>query len=156
MIPAVGFFNSTISTIMRTTTQILPGIKAIGWVDCRHLPRRVDLSAICGMSVVVLTDIHPIEFFDEPQCECKTKKDGAGYEDTATLKFLTSQKLPRSASLGFVVTDVNGQSYLIGSLEAPQPQVECNQHTGIPSGDAAGYAYEIKHVSIKSMVPCVI
>lgn len=156
MIPAVGFFNSTISTIMRTTTQILPGIKAIGWVDCRHLPRRVDLSAICGMSVVVLTDIHPIEFFDEPQCECKTKKDGAGYEDTATLKFLTSQKLPRSASLGFVVTDVNGQSYLIGSLEAPQPQVECNQQTGIPSGDAAGYAYEIKHVSIKSMVPCVI
>ena len=156
MISAVGFFNSTISTIMRTTTQILPGIKAIGWVDCRHLPRRVDLSAICGMSGVVLTDIHPIEFFDEPQCECKTKKDGAGYEDTATLKFLTSQKLPRSASLGFVVTDVNGQSYLIGSLEAPQPQVECNQQTGIPSGDAAGYAYEIKHVSIKSMVPCVI
>ena len=156
MIPAVGFFNSTISTIMRTTTQILPGIKAIGWVDCRHLPRRVDLSAICGMSGVVLTDIHPIEFFDEPQCECKTKKDGAGYEDTATLKFLTSQKLPRSASLGFVVTDVNGQSYLIGSLEAPQPQVECNQQTGIPSGDAAGYEYEIKHVSIRSMVPCVI
>lgn len=156
MIPAVGFFNSTISTIMRTTTQILPGIKAIGWVDCRHLPRRVDLSAICGMTVAVLTDVHPIPFFDEPTCECKTKKDGAGYEDTATLKFLTSQKLPRSASLGFVVTDVNGQSYLIGSLEAPQPQVECNQHTGIPSGDAAGYEYEIKHVSIKSMVPCVI
>lgn len=141
---------------MRTSTQILPGIKAIGWVDCRHLPRRVDLSAICGMTVAVLTDIHPIEFFGEPQCECKTKKDGAGYEDTATLQFLTSQKLPRSASLGFVVTDVNGKSYLIGSLEAPQPQVECSQQTGIPSGDAAGYEYEIKHVSIKSMVPCVI
>ena len=141
---------------MRTSIQILPGIKAIGWVDCRRLPANVALSAICGMQVVVLTDIHPIAFFDEPTCECKTKKDGGGYEDTATLKFLTSQKLPRSASLGFVVTDVNGQSYLIGSLEAPQPQVECNQQTGIPSGDAAGYAYEIKHVSIKSMVPCVI
>lgn len=141
---------------MRTSTQILPGIKAIGWVDCRHLPRRVDLSAICGMSVAVLTDIHPIEFFGEPQCECKTKKDGAGYEDTATLKFLTSQKLPRSASLGFVVTDVNGKSFLIGSLEAPHPQVECNQQTGIPSGDAAGYEYEIRHVAIKSMVPCLI
>ena len=141
---------------MRTSTQILTGIKAIGWLDCRALPKRVDLSAISGMPVAILTDIHPIPFFDEPTCECKTKKDGAGYEDTATLKFLTSQKLPRSASLGFVVTDVNGQSYLIGSLEAPQPQVECNQQTGIPSGDAAGYEYEIKHVSIRSMVPCVI
>ena len=112
---------------MKTSTQILPGIKAVGWVDCRHLPKRVDLSAICGMQVVILTDIHPIQFFDEPTCECKTKKDGAGY-----------------------------RSFLIGSLEAPRPAVECEQRSGVPSGDAAGYSYEIKHVAIKSMVPCVI
>ena len=141
---------------MKTSTQILPGIKAIGWIDCRHLPRRVDLSAICGMTVAVLTDVHPIPFFDEPTCECKTKKDGAGYEDTATLKFLTSKQLPRGAALGFVVTDVNGNSYLIGSREHPLPIVEPTRQTGIPSGDAAGYEYEIKHVSIRSMVPCVI
>lgn len=61
---------------MKTSTQILPGIKALGWLDCRALPKRVDLSAICGMPVAILTDIHPIPFFDEPTCECKTKKDG--------------------------------------------------------------------------------
>ena len=141
---------------MKTSTQILPGIKALGWVDCRHLPKRVDLSAICGMQVAILTDIHQIPFFDEPTCECKTKKDGAGYEDTATLKFLTSKQLPLSVPLGFVVTDVNDKSFLIGSLEAPRPAVECEQRSGVPSGDAAGYSYEIKHVAIKSMVPCVI
>lgn len=141
---------------MRTSTQILPGIKAVGWVDCRHLPRHVDLSAICGMSVAVLTDVHPIPFFNEPTCECQIKKDGAGYEDTATLKFLTSKQLPQGVALGFIVTDVNGKSYLIGSLEHPHPIVESQQRTGIPSGDVAGYAYEIKHVAIKSMVPCVI
>lgn len=141
---------------MKTSTQILPGIKAIGWLDCRHLPRRVDLSGICGMPVAILTDIHPIPFFDEPTCECKTKKDGGGYEDTATLKFLTDRKLPRGAAFGFVVTDVNDNSFLIGSLESPCPLVECEQRTGLPSGDAAGFSYEIKHVSIKSMVPCVI
>lgn len=141
---------------MRTTIQILPGIKAIGWVDCRLLPKRVDLSAICGMTIAVLTDIHPIPFFDEPTCECQHKKDSAGYQDTATLKFLTDKELPRSATLGFVVTDVNDKSFLIGSLEAPRPQVECHQLTSVPSGDAAGYSYEIKHVALKSMVPCVI
>ena len=141
---------------MRTSTQILPGIKAIGWVDCRHLPRRVDLSAICGVPVPILTDIHPIPFFDEPTCECQTKKDGVGYEDTATLKFLTGSELPRSACLGFVVTDVNGNSYLLGSLEAPHPKVESEHRSGKPSGDPAGFYYEIKHVSIKSMVPCII
>ena len=60
-------------------------------------------------------------------------------EDTATLKFLTDRKLPRGAVLGFVVTDVNDKSFLIGSLETPRPIIECEQRTGIPSGDAAGY-----------------
>ena len=99
---------------MRTSTQILPGIMAIGWVDCRHLPKRVDLSAICRMPVAILTDIHPIPFFDEPTCECRTKKDGGGYEDTATLKLLTGTELQRYTTSGFVVTDVNGNSYLLG------------------------------------------
>ena len=141
---------------MNTSTQILPGIMAIGWVDCRHLPKRVDLSAICRVPVAILTDIHPIPFFDEPTCECQTKKDGGGYEDTATLKFLTGTELPRSATLGFVVTDVNGNSYLLGSLESPRPVVECEHRTGLPSGDSAGFSYEVKHVAIKSMVPCII
>ncbi len=141
---------------MKTSTQILPGVKAIGWVDCRHLPKRVDLAGICGMPVAILTTIHPVEFFDEPQCECQTKKDGAGYEDTATLKFLTGAELPRSTNLGFVVTDVNDKSYLIGSKERPVPIPEKTHRLGLPDGDAAGFLYEVKHISIKSMVPCLI
>lgn len=141
---------------MRTSTQILPGIKAIGWIDCRYLPRHVDLTAICGAMVPVLTDVHPIPFFGEPTCECQTRREGAGMEDTATLKFLTGTRLPRNAALGFVVTDVSGRNYLVGSFEHPRPVVECRRITGQPSGDAAGYAYEVKHVSIKTMVSCVI
>lgn len=156
MISAVKKFNSTISTPMRTTSQILPGIKAIGWIDCRHLPRRVDLSAICGMSVAILTEIHPITFFGTPTCECKTTKNGRGQEDTATLKFISDSRLPSIPSIGFVITDVNGNSRLIGSLETPHPIVESTLRTGTPQGDAAGYEFEIKHVAIKSMVPCIV
>ncbi len=141
---------------MKTSIQILPGIKSIGWVDCRCLPRRVDLSGICRMPVAILTDIHPIDFLDEPTCECKTEKENGGYKDTATLSFLTGKKLPVGASFGLVVTDVNDNSYLIGSLESPHPVVGCVQRTGTPSGESAGFQYEITHVSIKSMVPCII
>lgn len=141
---------------MRTSKQILPGIKFIGWLDCRNLPDRVFLSAICGMTVAVLTDIHEIKFFDEPQCECVSKKDGAGYEDTATLKFLAGKEIPRSNFLAFVVTDSNDNSYLIGSKEKPFAVAQATHRTGVPSGDGAGFAYEITHVSIKSLVPCVI
>ncbi len=139
---------------MKISTQILPGIKFIGWIDCRCLPRRVDLSAICGQPVAILTDIHPIHFWGTPACECKSKKDGGGYEDTATLKFVTTEKLPATA-LGFVVTDVNDRSFLIGSLENPRPVVEWDLSVSTPSGGPAGYAYEVKHVALKSMVPCI-
>ena len=141
---------------MRTSKQILPGIKFIGWVDCRNLPDRVALSAICNMQIAVLTTIHPIPFFDSPECECVTKKDGAGYEDTATLKFSTGKQLPNFNFFAFVVTDVNDRSFLIGSKEPPFAIVEVNHKAGTPSGEAAGYDYEITHVAIKSMVPCII
>ena len=140
---------------MRTSTQILPGIKFIGWVDNRNLPDRVDLMAICGMSLAVLTDIHEVQFFNEPECECIRKKDGAGYEDTATLKFSSPSFIPESNFLAFVVTDVNDQSFLIGSKEIPVSKAP-TRTTGKTSGDAAGREYEITHVAIRSMVPCVI
>lgn len=47
-------------------------------------------------------------------------------------------------------------TFLIGSLESPSPLVECEQCTSLPSGDDAGLSYDIKLVSIKSMVPYVI
>lgn len=141
---------------MRTSVTILPGVKFIGWVDCKRLPRRVDLAGIAGMRIPIYTDIHRIDFFDSPQCECKSKMDNAGYEETATLKFLTGSELPRCDTLGFVVTDVNGNSFLIGSQEHPRPVVDCERRTGAPSSDSAGFSYEIKHVALKSMVPCII
>lgn len=141
---------------MRTTIQILPGVKAIGWLDCRNLPRRVDLLGICVMPLPILTDIHSIPFFGEPECKCQRKKSTAGYEDTATLKFLTSEDLPHGIPLGFVVTDINDNSFLIGSRETPHPTIECEQRTGSPTGDAAGYFCEVKHVALKSLIPCDI
>lgn len=141
---------------MKTSIQTLPGIKAIGWIDCRQLQQRVDLAAICGMQVVVLTEIHPIAFFDKPTCECSTKKEGGSYQDTATLRFLTDSRIPDNGALGFVVTDVSDKSYLIGSRERPLPVVESTRKLGLPSGEAAGFAYEVRHVALRSMIPCII
>lgn len=141
---------------MKSTTQILPGIKAVGWVDCRHLPKRVDLHGICRSPVAVLTTITPVEFFDEPECRCKTEKEGGCSTDTATLKFHCAVLLPIHRRLGFVVTDVNGKSYLIGGCEPPFPSVKVEHFCGAPDGDGAGFYYEITHNAIKSMVECVI
>lgn len=141
---------------MKCSTQILPGVKAIGWLDCRNLPRRVDLSGICRMPVAIFTDIHPVDFFGDADCSCKSVKEHGGYQDTASLKFLAAEELPRGVPLGFVVSDVNDRHYLVGSLEKPCPLPEAEHRLGSPSGDAAGFYYEIKHTALKSLIPCVI
>lgn len=141
---------------MKTSIQILPGVKAIGWLDCSKLTPHVDLAGICGMSVAILTDVHPIHCFVEPQCECKSKKENGGYEDSASLKFITDKHLPEGVILGFVVTDANDCTYLIGSKERPVPVVTTERRIGKPDGEAAGWLYEVTHVAIKSLIPCKI
>lgn len=141
---------------MKTSRQILPGVKAIHWLDCRHLPRRVDLHGICRMPVPVLTALSAVGVFDDAQCSCVTEREGGSFQDTATLKFLTHELLPIHLKLGFAVTDVNDKCWLIGSKEPPFPKVKVEHRCGLPDGDGAGFFYEISHVALKSLVECHI
>jgi len=140
-----------------TGTQILPGITFIGWLDGSKLQRSVGCAGIVGQHVDIYTAVHEIQFCGEPQCSCKSAKgDGGGYTDTATLKFNSPDRVPfrQMRNMAFVVTDATGKSYLLGSLERPCASIEGEQMPGSPSGDAAGFAYEVRHCSYKSMVPC--
>lgn len=144
------FFN----TYMRTTKQILPGVKEIGWVRCEHLVNDIALRGIAMMPVPVLTQIHNVPFFDEPTCECVTENDGGNRTDTAKLKFASEDLLPLKEHLAFVVTAIDGNSYIIGARETPFPVVKLTISFGNTDGDGAGFIYEITHKAIKSLVPC--
>ena len=141
---------------MRTTQQILPGIKAIGWVLCDKLIADIALRGIAGMAVPVLTDIHAVDFFGEPECACVTANDNGNRLDTATLKFASENILPLHSHIAFVVTDINGCSYIIGAKEAAFPVVKLTISFGTSDGDSAGFIYEITHSAIKSLVRCDI
>ena len=140
---------------MKTSTQILPGVRAIGWVDCDKLPRRVDLQGICGNVVAVLTEVTPIAFFGEPECRCKTEREAGRITDTASLSFRTDAVLPLHRHIGFVVIDQNGKSWLIGAKEAPYPTVKLTIDFGTPEGDPACNIYDIEHTALKSLILCI-
>ena len=139
---------------MRTTKQILPGVKEIGWVRCEHLVNDIALRGIAMMPVPILTEIHNVPFFDEPTCECVTENDGGNRTDTAKLKFASEDLLPLKEHLAFVVTAIDGNSYIIGARETPFPVVKLTISFGDADGEGAGFIYEITHTAIKSLVPC--
>ena len=141
---------------MRTTKQILPGIKAIGWVLCDKLIADIALRGIAGMAVPILTDIHMVDFFGEPECVCVTANDNGNRLDTATLKFASENILPLHSHIALVVTNINGCSYIIGAKEAAFPVIKRTISFGDTSNDRACTEYEITHSAIKSLVRCDI
>ena len=141
---------------MNSTCQILPGVKNIYWVECSKLPSRIDLLAIGELSVSLLMDLNEIVFFGNADCRCVTEKENNGWRQKASLKFRTGEELPFYSNIAFVVTDVNGTSYIIGAKEHPFPVIKNEYNTGTPSGDPAGFTYEISHEALRTMVKCII
>lgn len=133
------------------SVQILPGVKTIGWINCDLLQRRVDLHGICQAKIPVLTAITPVPFFDKAECSCKRSRESGRQAATASLKFRCADLLPIHMPLGFVVTDQNGKTYLIGSCEHPQPVVKVEMGVGQCDGDSAGYEYEITHTALETL-----
>lgn len=139
---------------MKTSIQILPGIKSIGWVDCSFLPENIALCAICDMSIALICLVHNIDFFGDPTCECTTKKEAGSIQQTVSLKFSSNQDLPRGIDFGFVIVDTNNQKYLIGTKEPPYTSIEIQKSTGTPSGNNTSKNFEVKHCALRTLIPC--
>ena len=141
---------------MNSSCQILPGVKKLFWVECNRLPTRIDLHAVVDLPVALLADLNEITFFGRPECQRVTVKENNGWRQEATLKFRAGEDLPFYKNIAFVVTDVNGDSYIIGANEKPYPVLKSEYKTGSPSGDPAGFTYEISHNALRTLVKCII
>ena len=116
-------------------TQHLPGIVFIGVVDCAKLQPNLP--------------------FDNASCECASEPSHGVPIETATLKFRTTSLLDTDIQLGFVITAVNGGSFLIGAAEPPYPMVSLTRKTGTPGGSPAAWEIEVKAVGRRVLLPCV-
>lgn len=141
---------------MKSSCQILPGIKFIACLPCRDVPANISMSAINNIPAVVNSDLLEITFFGSPECRCVTENINNGWTQKTNLKFHSSDQLPLSEPLAFVVTDANDDSFIIGSREEPFPIFNCERISGSESDEKAGFIYEISHVEIRSLIKCEI
>lgn len=134
--------------------QSLPGIKAIGYVPAERLQREIMYKHLAGIPVGIFTDVTPIAFVGVPTCEAVSTYNNNGRVEQAILRFQTLDEVPLYRHIAFVITDCNGQSYIIGQREKPRPIIKASGHTGAPNGDPAVRSYEVTLYAQKSLIPC--
>jgi hypothetical protein len=140
---------------MNTSSQFLPGIKRIFCIPCSSIIPNVALRNIAKMASPILTKPSEIQFFGVPTCSATTEQDNRQSKMSATLKFKSAWS-PCSYPLAFIIEDVNGGLSLMGAKEPPFPSVKQTSNSGSPSGDPAGFSYEITHIALKTLCPCVM
>ena len=133
--------------------QSLPGIKAIAFLPCKLLPPNIVEKYRAGVPIGVFAYSKSIEHYGNASCETESEYIGGGYFEKTSLDFTTTDEIPQTRELAFVVTDVHDKSYLIGCKEAPYPVVDITTKV-----DDETNISEVK-VSFsrkKSLIPCVV
>lgn len=131
--------------------QSLPGIKAISYIPCQLLSPNIMEKFRAGVPIAVFSDSTPIEHYGDASCEAESEYIGGGYFEKTSLQFNTTTEILQKQELAFVVTDVNGKSYLIGCKEAPFPIVNISTKV---NNENNTYEVKVSFQRQKSLIPC--
>lgn len=134
--------------------QQLPGIKKVSYVHCESLPKDLVLSYAADMPIYVFTSAQEVALCEEGSCECESyEKDRATIEN-ARLRFRTTDLIPFTGALAFIIEDVEQNTYLIGQREYPHPRIRRTWSSGAPSQGPAGWSVEVSFESERALIAC--
>ena len=133
--------------------QSLPNIIDIYKVPCASLVPNITEKYRAGLPVAIFPLLSAIEHYGNASCEAEQEYVGGGYSEKTVLQFNTTDDLSHYPALAFVVTDAGGQSYIIGTKEAPHPIMEITQTI---DKEVHVNTVKVTFTRPKSLVPCLI
>lgn len=133
--------------------QSLPNIIDIYQLPCSLLTPNIEELFRAKMPIRITRQITPIVHFGNASCEAEQQYEDGGYSEKTILQFNTTEDISQYPPLAFVITDAQGQSYVIGAKEAPYPMVEI---TNVIDKDTNGKNIKVTFIRRKSLVPCAI
>ena len=131
----------------------LPGIRAISYLPCSLLAPHIIEKYRAGLPIAVFSPSTPIEHYGDASCIAESEYTNGGYYEKTTLSCTTTDTIPQSVPIAFVVTDVADHSFLIGCREAPIPIVEITKQI-----DKESNIFEVKVTfqREKSLIECSV
>ena len=149
----LGYFELNDIPYIIMFKQSLPGIKAISYVPCRLLSPNILEKYRAGVPIGVFAYSKSIEHYGNASWEAESEYIRGGYFEKTSLDFTTTDEIPQSQELAFVVTDVHDKSYLIGVMEAPFPIVNITTKVDDETNIAEVKVTFTRH---KSLIPCSV
>ncbi len=133
--------------------QSLPDIVAIYKISCDSLVTNITEKCCAHLPIEISVPLTAIEHFGNASCEAEQQYEGGGYCEKTVLQFITTEDVDQYPPLAFVITDAQGQSYVIGTKEKPYPMVEV---TKTIDKDTNVNSVKVTFTKRKSLVPCMM
>jgi hypothetical protein len=112
----------------------------------------IEMKALVGILSGIYDMIKEVCFTGTPTCVAESDYDNHSRTEKTVLTFHSVEVLPIRRQLAFIVTDAQGDSYVIGHAEDPFPTVKVTHSHGTPAEEKAGFTYEVKLIGRKTHV----
>lgn len=135
--------------------QLLPGIIKIQAVKAAQLPADISLRHQVGLPLTIVGDFAGTPILGTSTGTLTSKYDHNYYVQTAEIAIRTTERLRFSDRMAFVITTVNGNSFLLGTKEPPYPILLEGATFGKPDEESSCYDYTLSYVSPQALRECV-
>ena len=134
-------------------TQSLPNIISIYTVPCSGLSPNITEKFLAGIPIGVFPLPTAIEHYGNAKCEAEQEYVNGSYSEKTVLQFTSKQDIRQFPPPAFVIKDAQGDTFLIGTREAPFPMVEITETIDKEENIKA---YKVTFTRRKSLVPCSV
>lgn len=129
-------------------SQLLPAIVALWRLPAAAVVPFAAASAEAGIIVPVLTArLQPVPLVGDGELQAVRNSEG----EKLTLSFTTTDVLPPTEPLAFVLRDAQGRHFLIGQRERPFLAVEQNRHI---TPERSAVEVKVSLTAPHALIPC--
>ena len=133
--------------------QSLPGIKNISILPCAGLPQYAMAKSLSDIPVGINCATSNLDIYPEYSLEVESKYTNGNYFENLSLEFTSTTRIPKNPKMAVVITDVEGNNFLIGTKERPYPVIE---YTKGVSGTSNIYEIKVTFSGKRALIPCAI
>ncbi len=134
----------------------LSGVKAISYIAANTLPDTILQQAVSKQPIVIYSSRTPVPFYGTPECSVEQINENNGTKEVASLVFRSLVVIPEAFAIAFLITDTNGQTYMLGCKNSPYPSITAIQQFGAPEGEPHCLNVTVEHTAIKALFPVTI